>query len=309
MSPIVVTSYDCPDLDGFACAVAYAEFLNKTGSPAVVRFFGEPHIEARYLVQKFGFAIEEDSSAKLDKVVLVDASELRNLDEFVSPENIIEVVDHRKVNDATLFKNAKIQIEFVGSAATLIAERFHGQSIKPSVMSATLLFGAIVSNTLNFRAKVTTDRDHRMAEWLNQGLSLGQEFIDALFRAKSDVAGKKLAERIDADFAWFQFGEKKIGIAQLEIMDAQAVVEARGQEILDVLVSLKAKDGLDDLFASFIDLGEGRNFFITGSPAMQAKLQDVLDVEFKGPVAVRLGFIMRKEIAPLLKESYSAARN
>lgn len=302
MNKIVVTSYTEPDLDGYACAVAYAEFLNKTNKPAIVRIFGEPHIEATYLVKKFGFSIEEDSKAPLEQIVLVDASELRDLDRFVQPSNIVEVIDHRKVNDAALFKNAKIQIELVGSAATLVAEKFYNNGIDISVPAATLLYGAIVSNTLNFRAKVTTDRDRHMAEWLNHKLGLTKEFIDDMFRAKSDVSGEKLSQRIEADFAWFQFGNKKVGCAQLEIMDVKPLVERRKAEVLQILHDLKQKDQLDQIFISFIDLGEGFNAFITDDADMQSVLTEVLDVVFTDNLAFRPSYIMRKEIAPLLKE-------
>ncbi|MBU1754835.1 DHH family phosphoesterase [Patescibacteria group bacterium] len=299
----VVTSYTEPDLDGYACSVGYAEFLNKTGTPAVVRIFGTPHIEARYLVEKFGFEFEEDKNASLEKVILVDASELRDLNNFIKPEQIIEIIDHRKFNDAEAFKNAKIQIELVGSAATLITEKFHTNNVDISVPVATMLYGAIVSNTLNFRAKVTTDRDRLMADWLNQKLGLTQEFIDEMFRAKSNMDGELLAPAIDADFAWFDFGGtgNKIGYAQLEMMGAKELVEARKEEVLNILNELKAKEGMDHIFISFIDLGEGINIFVTNDSRMQDILSKVLNVSFEHNVALRPEFIMRKEVTPLLK--------
>lgn len=306
MNKVVVTSYTEPDLDGYSCAVAYTEFLNKTGTPAVTRIFGEPHVEVTYLVKKFGLKTEEDKTADLGKVILVDASELRDLDKFIQLENVIEIIDHRKVNDAELFTNAKIQIEFVGSAATLIAEKFYKQNINISVSSATLLYGAIVSNTLNFRAKVTTDRDRQMAEWLNKKLGLTQEFIDDMFRAKSDVSGEKLALRTEADFAWFQFGKQKIGCAQLEIMDVKSLVNSRKPEILQILEDLKVKDGLDKIFMSFIDLGEGFNAFITGDLEIQRVLSEILNIQFKDDLAFRPSLIMRKEIAHYSKKNYNS---
>lgn len=306
MNKVVVTSYTEPDLDGFSCAVAYAEFLNKTGVSAVVRIFGNPHVEAAYLLQKFGFKIEEDKTAPLDRVVLVDASELRDLDQFIRPENVIEIIDHRKFNDSASFKNAKVQIEYVGSAATLIAEKFYKNNMDISVPSATLLYGAIVSNTLNFRAKVTTERDRQMAEWLNHKLGLTKEFIDDMFHAKSDVSGEKLAQRIDADFAWFQLGNQKVGIAQMEMTDVKSLIETRKAEILDILKDLKSKDRLDKIFISFIDLGEGFNAFITDDSSMQSLLASTLDIQFENDVAFRQHFIMRKEIVPLLKEEITA---
>ena len=246
--------------------------------------------------------IKEDTSANLERVVLVDASELRDLDKFIKPETVIEIIDHRKVNDAAFFKNAKIQIELVGSAATLIAEKFYMNKIEISRDAATLLYGAIISNTLNFRSKNTTDRDRRMAEWLNKKFKFPQTFADDMFRAKSDVAAEKLAQRIEADFAWFAFGIRKIGFAQLEIMDAKIVAETRKTEIFNILNTLKTKENLDDIFISLIDLGAGYNIFIAENPSMQSILANILGVMFQDDIATRPGFMMRKEITPLLRE-------
>lgn len=305
MAKVVVTSYVQPDLDGYACAVAYTEFLNKTGKPAALRIFGIPHIEARHLLEKFGFRFEEDSSTPLDKVILVDASELKNLDEFIKPEHVVEVIDHRKFNDADSFINAKIQIELVGSAATLIAEKFYKNKVEISIPAATMLYGAIVSNTLNFRAKVTTERDKKMAQWLNEKLGLGQDFIDDMFRAKSNVEGENLAAAIDADFAHFDFGAGgKIGIGQLEIMDAQSIAESRKEEVLEALRHENTLEKLDRSFMSFIDLGAYCNIFVTDDADLQKILIDIFGVEFKNDVAVRPGYIMRKEITPLLKKYF-----
>ncbi len=305
METKTVTSYTEPDLDGYSCAIAYAEFLNKTDTPAMVRLFGKPHIEATHLVEKFGFKIEQDDQATLEKVVLVDASEIKNFNTLIDFKNVVEVIDHRKMNDAPMFINANVQIEFVGAAATLIAEKFQQNNIKISKASATLLYGAIVSNTLNFRAKVTTDRDRAMAKWLNGQLGFTKEFIDDMFRAKSDVTGQKLMERIDADFAIFPFGKKKLGFGQLEITDVKSLISTRKDELLSILETLKTNDGLDAVFSSFIDLGEGFNAFVTEDIELQSILSEILDIKFEDGVAFRDGYIMRKELAPLLKEKFS----
>jgi len=309
MDKILVTCYTDPDLDGFACAIAYAEFLNATGTAAVPKFFGTPNVEARHLMQKFGFQYPDDvNPAGFDKIILVDASELRDLDGIIKPDNVIEIIDHRKVNDSALFKNAKLQLEFVGSAATLIAEKFHNAYVEISVPATTLLYGAIVSNTLNFRAQVTTDRDCLMAEWLNQKLCFGKDFTDDMFRAKSDMAGDNLAARIEGDFAWFSLGSKKIGVGQLEIMDGKDLIRGRKQEILAILKRLQSELKLDQIFLSIIDLGEGCNAFIADDPEMQKLLSEVLGITFNGGIAIRDGFIMRKEIVPLLKERLECIR-
>lgn len=302
MDKIIVTSYVDPDLDGFACTLAYAEFLNKTGTPAAAKIFGDPHVEAQYLMDKFDFAYPPNVElSELSKIALVDASELRDLDRFIKPENVIEVIDHRKVNDSAKFENAKIQIETVGAAATLIAEKFYEKYIDMSVLSATLLYGAIVSNTLDFRIDITTERDRSMAEWLNKKLHFGKEFAQDMFRAKSDMTGEKLSERIEADFAWFELGQIKIGLGQLEIVDAKELVKNRTGEIIEILHRLKTENSLDRIFISIIDLGQENNTFVSDEAETQILLAGIFSVQFKNNVALRPGFIMRKEIVPLLK--------
>jgi oligoribonuclease NrnB/cAMP/cGMP phosphodiesterase (DHH superfamily) len=46
----LVTAYVCPDLDGAACAVAYAEFLQKRGEAAEAGILGTPHVEAQFVL-------------------------------------------------------------------------------------------------------------------------------------------------------------------------------------------------------------------------------------------------------------------
>ena len=49
-----------------------------------------------------------------ERVVILDASEPVHLEGRLVSEQVIEVIDHRKVNEAYRFTNAKIQIELVG---------------------------------------------------------------------------------------------------------------------------------------------------------------------------------------------------
>ncbi|KKQ25755.1 MAG: Inorganic pyrophosphatase/exopolyphosphatase, partial [Parcubacteria group bacterium GW2011_GWB1_37_13] len=56
MQSILVTSYVNPDLDGIASVVAYAEFLKKISKKSVAGIIGEPHFEAKYIFDRFGFS-------------------------------------------------------------------------------------------------------------------------------------------------------------------------------------------------------------------------------------------------------------
>lgn len=308
MSKTLVTSYSFPDLDGTSCAVAYAEFLRLQGQNAEAAFFGELHDESRYLLDTYKISYPKmlQNDEDYEQVILVDASELTGIDDKVQPDKVVEIIDHRKVNDAHLFTNAKVQIEMVGAAATLIAEKFHEQSTEPSKASAVLLAGGIVSNSFNFRSPNTTDRDKKMYEWLKGLVGLKDDFTQKLFQAKSDVSGEKLWKRMDGEFAIFDMASKKVGIAQLELFGAEEVARNRMDEIVKNLETLKAREELDLIMFSIVELGESKNFFVVSDLEMQKILTKTLGVEFANNLAERPGFIMRKQIAPFIKTELEA---
>lgn len=304
MKPILVTSYVNPDLDGIAGVIAYAEFLQKRGKNTIVGIIGEPHDEAKYILDRFGFEYPPmiENADNFDEVILVDASDLNGLEGKISAEKVIEIIDHRKVHEADKFPKAKVQIELVGAAATLVAEKFIQNNVDISKESATLVYGAIISNTLNFKGSVTTDRDKVAAEWLSKVAKLPDDFWKDLFIAKSDLSGKKLAERIEGDFAWFVMGDKKVGIAQVEMIGAKKLVDERGGEIVQVLEKIKMEMNLDFIFQNTIELEDTKNFFVTSDTQTKELLEKVLNVRFSGISAERSQLIMRKQIVPLLRQ-------
>ena len=240
-------------------------------------------------------------SEKFNKVILVDTSEINNIPEGISIDEIIEVIDHRKNNHAESFKNAKIQIELVGSAATLVAEKFKQANITPSENSAAFLLMAIISNTLNFQSKTTTERDKEIAHWLKTHIALPANFVHQMFAAKSDLSGSRLQQNLEDDAASFDLGGKKVSILQLEIIDAERLVKERKTEILEEIERQNKVFKLDLIFLTIIDLEKNFNLFVTRNNLTQKALEAILQVKFTDNVAKRPGLIMRKEIVPLIK--------
>lgn len=308
MKSILVTCYVNPDLDGVASAIAYGEFLQKIGKNAVVGIIGEPHDEVKYIFDRFGFEYPKkiSNADDFDEVILVDASDLTGLEGKIATEKVIEIIDHRKVHEADKFPKAKVQIELVGAATTLIIEKFIRNKIEISKESAILAHGAIISNTLNFKGDVTTSRDKEATAWLEKVSKLPDNFWKDLFLAKSDLSGKKLAERIEGDFALFVMGDKKVGIAQIEIIGAKELVDKRSDEIVQVLERIKSEMNMDIIFQNTIELDEHKNIFVAKDLETQKLLEKVLGVQFLGVVAEQPDLIMRKQIVPLLKKEIEA---
>lgn len=303
-SRIIVTGYSNPDLDGTASAIAYAELLKKQGKNVAAALFGIPHREAQFVFKTFDIdkpAQAENILNQEDKLILVDASDLRGISNLIDPKQVIEVIDHRQVNQADKFPNAKTHIELVGSCATLIAEKFFKEKIIITPSSAALLYLAIISNTVNFQANVTTDRDKKMCDWLVRQFDLPKDYIHKMFLAKS-VFKKLLKEIFCDDFATFEFHSKQLGIAQLEIVNTDDFVYKNKDEIQKVLTKIKKEKNLDLIFLSLIDLEKIKNIFIVIDESSKKLLEQALGIRFENNISHQEGIMMRKTIVPIVKD-------
>lgn len=310
MKPIITTCYVNPDLDGFACAIAYAEFLNKTDRPSYPGLFGNLQEEIQFILKKFNFEFSNHKPEQDSPIVLVDASELNALGKSIKPESVIEIIDHRKANDVQSFPNAKVQIEFVGSASSLIAEKFKEKNIEPSQMSAILLSAAIISNTLNFKSSTKTEKDEQMFAWLTPFANLPNDFAHEMFAAKSDLSGNKLRQHLEDEYAWrTEKNGERSGVGQLEIIGSEKLVAKKKEEIFQILDDIAKKNDINYSFLSIIDLETDHNIFLSKDKKIMDILEHVLDIKFENNIARRPGLIMRKEIMPLFRKELEKNEN
>lgn len=305
---ILVTGYIDPDLDSLACTFAYTYFLNKTGKSAVPSISGKHHGEAEHILKEYGinFEIKTYNPEDFQNIVLVDASDTEAIDKRIKPEQVVEIIDHRRVNMADKFPRAEVQIERVGAAATLVAERFLKGKVDFTKDLATLIYGAIISNTLNFRANVTTDRDLRIAKILKDEFAFPDDFAHKMFLSKSNFSGDGVVRAVRGDFANFggyDFGALKIGIAQIEMIGGKKLAELNRKTISEELKKIADRKNLDITFLSIVDLEANQNVFIVPTKKAEDLLEKIFNIKTHNHVATRPGFIMRKEIVPLIKES------
>ena len=302
---ILVTSYENPDLDGTACAVALAELLIQEGEEALAGIFGNLHREAEHVMRTFNLERPLDAALfidQVDEIILTDASELRGLSPLIDPQKVTTVIDHRKDYNPDDFPNADFQIELVGSAATLVTEQFIERGFVPGKTAVYLLAGAIVSNTVNFQNRVTTQRDRGAFDWLKNQIELPEDFVQQLFESKSTFTNENLFTEIEQDAAWFEFGDKRIGIAQLEIINAQTFIADFQEQFFDALRALHQKNKIDHGFLSIVDIDQGRTIFICDDEYMKISLSQATGVEWQGHTAYTNGIMMRKEIVPHLRK-------
>ncbi len=298
--PIIVTSYNKPDLDGTASAIGYAEFLRKKNFSAIA-ILGKPVTEAKFLLHKIDHDIPTGKIGHDSKIILVDSSTTFGLSHDINYQNVIEIIDHRLHNRTEAFPNAKIQIELVGAAATLVAEKFFNNDLLPSKKVAWLLYGAIISNTLNFKANVTTDRDRKMAEWLKKIGEVEDNLVEEMFVWKSTAILENIEESMREELARNEIKGETFAIIQLEMHDTQKLL-SKIDEIFSIFAQFRKENKINKIFLSAVDLKENRNLFITDQPQTRKIISAIFNINFEGNYAIHQGLIMRKEIWPKLIE-------
>lgn len=304
MSKILITAKISPDLDGIACAYAYAKLLNiiDKENEYVAGIYGEAQIEAKYLLNRFNInnGLIYNPEFEFAKFILVDASELKGMPEVIRVDDVIEAIDHRSINRTSeIFPNAKIQIEEVGAAATLIFEKYKENNLPLDQNSVYLLLGAIYSNTLNFQSDIADQRDRDAVESLkNSGFEIPESLIEDMFKYKSEYISDHLEEVIISDFKAFENG---VGVAQLEGFNLVDIVGDKLIEIKNILRKLKEENNLRYIFLTCADIRNNYNVFVISDEDTKMLLSKSLGLIFNEQgIAKNTKLILRKQIVPLL---------
>ena len=222
---IQVFGHKNPDTDSVIGAIALAELQNQRGMPSSPRIQSSPNPETNFVMQRFNIKpprITESVAGR--QVSLVDFSDLAQAPHGFDSSTVVSVVDHHKLGNVTTASPLEMWVWPVGCCNTILKAMydFYGGYV-PTYLAGGMLC-AILSDTVLFKSPTTTDADRKAAEELAEiaGVSdimaLGME----MFRAKSDLHDS--ADNIfQRDYKEFEINGRKVGIGQLELMDAAMI--------------------------------------------------------------------------------------
>ena len=124
------------------------------------------------------------------KVVLVDHNEFGQAVDGINNAEVVEIIDHHRLGNATTDLPITFINKTVGSTATIIAEMYRASGFDPGVKMAGLMLSAILSDTLVLRSPTTTAVDREIGQWLAEvaGVDL-EQYGSEMFAAGSSVGG------------------------------------------------------------------------------------------------------------------------
>ncbi|KKQ41915.1 MAG: Inorganic pyrophosphatase/exopolyphosphatase [Microgenomates group bacterium GW2011_GWC1_37_8] len=292
MGKIVVTSgQPFTDIDALACAIAYAELLKKEGIDAEAVLPGSLNKSITKEIKKWKLDFSKNPKFNHAKYVLVDISEPKYFATFVKENDVVEIFDHR-YGFENYWKERlgiKSRIEMVGACATLIWEEFVARSnpLKISELSANLLSTAIISNTLNFQASVTTQRDKDSFKEMAKFTNLPRNWAETYYSEQDKEVEGDIKSAILND-------TKNIEpiIVQLELWDSKKIIFKHLKDIEETL----AVFGTNNWFLTSPSINEGRNYLYTKNPKVKKLLEKIINAKFDGDIGTTEKLWLRKEI-------------
>ena len=192
------------------------------------------------------------------KIILVDHNEFSQSVKGIEKAEVLEVIDHHRINDFSTNQPVAFRNEIIGSSATIVATIFRENQIPLPKNLAGLILGAILSDTLKFQSPTTTSKDIATAQFLAgiAGLDI-DEFAQEMFSVSANIEGKTLNELLNQDIKFFNIDGCKTMISQVIVTSADTAreMEERVQHLLDQFVKKKELDLLLMVFTSILENG------------------------------------------------------
>jgi manganese-dependent inorganic pyrophosphatase len=202
------------------------------------------------------------------RVLLVDHAEAAQSVVGVEHAEIVEILDHHHIGSIETRVPVRATFDPVGSTATLVIERFRQSGMEPSRPAATLLLGAVLSDTVIMNSPTTTERDRAVIAYLEQVLALdATQFGREMFERTTDLTQVAAEEIVRRDVKQYDAGGgQTLRIAQVETV-GKGLSERRA-ELMDALDALRKHEG-DTLAALMVTdiLAKATELYVSGDHA------------------------------------------
>ncbi|MEN6299608.1 MAG: DHHA2 domain-containing protein [Anaerolineaceae bacterium] len=209
------------------------------------------------------------------KVILVDHNEPSQALGSLEEAELLEIIDHHRLGNASTHVPIRFTVDIVGSTSTLISERIEEAGFSASPAMAALLLAGCFSDTLTLTSPTTTERDHlaveRLGRWASvKGSPLEDQNLlaygEQVLHAGSGLAARDPQEVVNSDLKLYEVAGFSFAIAQVEVTDLLQLDEHR-QELFSALKDLRDRNGLDFAILMVTDVVRGSSrLLLTNEP-------------------------------------------
>ncbi len=199
------------------------------------------------------------------KFILVDhSSKIQTINNIDSAE-VEEIIDHHHIGNIETSKPIFYRNQKCGCTCSIVAQLYKENGITPDSQMAGIMMSAIISDTLYFKSKTTTqfdiDRAHELAKIADVDLN---KYAMAMLSASVALKDATPSEILNRDLKTYDFGRYRIAVGQTNyrhVEDIQRIIP----KFKETLKLEQEQKGLDLMIMMFTHvMAEGTMFVYSG---------------------------------------------
>lgn len=161
------------------------------------------------------------------KLILVDHNEADQSVIGIEDGEIVEIVDHHRLDAPKTRNPIYIHSEPVGSTCTIVSELYERFNVSIAPPIAKILLSGLVADTVMLKSPTTTVVDKMIAEKLIKAAQIEDfnVFCENLFSSEFSLKNQSPDAIIRADFKRYVEGDMKFGIGQVEVTSLSDILD------------------------------------------------------------------------------------
>ena len=237
------------------------------------------------------------------QVILVDHNEESQAVDGIEQADVLEIIDHHRLNSIQTIGPVVFRNQPVGCTATIIYQMYQEYNKPVNPVIAGLLCSAIISDTLLFRSPTCTLLDEDAAKELAEiaGINM-EELAQAMFKAGSNLQGKSAEEICFLDFKQFTVNDTVFGVGQVNSMSEEELEEIKAT-VLPEMEKTRQNHSLDMIFFMLTNIITESSELICCGNESREKIIGAYDLEDNAQKLMLKGVVSRKKqlIPPLME--------
>ena len=206
-------------------------------------------------------------------VIMVDHNEasqsIRGLDEA----NILEVIDHHRVDAPKTKTPILFDVEPLGSTCTIVHQLYLRSGLIPDTFTAKVLLTGVICDTLMLKSPTTTSIDVTSAEQLASlcGVRDLEAFGKDLFSRSESLSSRDADSVVNSDFKTYTENGVRIGVGQCEVPTLKDIEEYK-DKYTAILDSMCKSGGFGWVLLMVTDVLKGDSLLLSSASKFEKKL-------------------------------------
>mgnify|MGYP006290414737 FL=1 len=199
------------------------------------------------------------------KIILVDHNEISQSIPGAEQAEILEIIDHHRLNPEKTYSPIYVFNKPVGSTCTIIFHHYRINNVAINKKIALLMLSGILSDTVLLKSPTTTDEDVRAAQQLASMANIDyHSYGEKMFSQTVLLRSEPPRKLITTDFKTYEDYGVFFGIGQIEVVTLTEVPELAGK-FLAALKDIRKEKGLDWIMLLITNVIKENSMLITTS--------------------------------------------